>query len=328
MEEKKKLYAFFYPGQGAQTPGMMQDVYDSYGAARRILEEVQEYTSKDIKKLLWKTDEDALSRTDNSQMALMISSLLIASVLEEYGIKPACCMGFSLGEVVALEQAGVISLKDLVYTVEERGKIMQEVCDKIKENSKGSPPGMAAIVGLSQEKVEEIAKRIPGLYLSNFNSNKQIVVSGTGEVLEKACKIYIDNGARRALLLKVAGPFHSPLMAEAATKFSSVLSNVKFNTPKAHFFSNLTGKEVKEAEAIKANLLLHLTNSVKWTTQEASLYNFMKDGSKEGIKYQVLEVGAGQVLTGLWKKTEYEAEYPCLAINSASSIKALCDKCE
>lgn len=316
-----KKFAFLFPGQGAQEPGMLKDICEAFPAARKIVDKIAEITGVNLTKLLWESEQSELSRSDNSQLAITAASLSTMAVLEEKGIVPSAAMGFSLGEFPALYAAGVLSFEDVVKVVRQRGLIMQKVCEEIASENEGHAPGMTAVVGLPPEKVKEIVSGIKNAYAANMNSVKQTVVSGTFDALEEVEKLATEAGARRALRLQVAGPFHSPLMQKAADEFEKVLEDVTFNDPKIPLFSNVTGKQVSSGEEAKKSAVLHLTNPVLWTDEEAVLGSLIT-GDKDS-SWQVLEVGPGRVLGGLWKATEYYENWPCSSVNTVESINAL-----
>lgn len=316
-----KKYAFLFPGQGAQAPGMLKDVAESSKGAEKVIEDVSAITGMDIKKLLWDTDAVTLSRSDNSQMAITTASLAIMAALKEKGIEASAAMGFSLGEFPALYAAGVLSFEDVIKVVKERGRIMQAVCEEIALANEGHAPGMSAIIGLPPEKVKEIASSIKDAYAANMNSVKQTVISGTFDALTEAEKKASEAGARRAIRLKVAGPFHSPLMEKAAVEFEKVLENVTFNDPKITLLSNVTGKKVEKGEEAKKSAVLHLTHPVLWTDEEAVLSSIISS-DPEG-SWSLLEAGPGKVLSGLWGQTELGEKLACLPVNTAEGIAAL-----
>ncbi|GMO13275.1 MAG: ACP S-malonyltransferase [Treponemataceae bacterium] len=297
-----KKYAFLFPGQGAQTQGMVQDICNASKNAKSCLSRLSDAAGEDIAKLLWDTDEKTLSRSDRSQLAITAASLIIVSALEEMDIRPAATAGFSLGEFPALCVSGVLSFADTIKVVKRRGEVMQEVCDKIAEKSAGRAPGMAAVLGLPPEKVIEIAASVGDVYAANLNSVKQTVVSGTFEGLEKAEKAFTEAGARRVVRLAVAGPYHCPLMQDAATEFEKVIANIEFNNPKIALFSNVTGKAATDGGEIKKNAVLHLLQSVRWMDEEDALGEHMKN---DGAQWQILETGPGKVLSGLWKDSAH-----------------------
>jgi len=316
-----KKYAFLFPGQGAQAPGMIKDVAEAYPCAKKVIDDVTAITGVDMEKLLWETDQAELSRSDNSQLAITTASIALMAVLKEKGIEPSAAMGFSLGEFPALYAAGVLSFEDVIKVVRQRGLIMQKVCEEIAAENAGHAPGMSAIIGLPPEKVKEAVENIKDAYAANLNSVKQTVISGTFDGLaqaEEACKAA---GARRAVRLSVAGPFHSPLMQKAADEFEKVLTDVTFNDPKIPLFSNVTGKEATTGEEVKKSAVLHLTHSVRWTEEEAVLASIIK--ADEGNEWAVLEPGPGKVLSGLWSQTEFGATLEALPVNTAEVINTL-----
>lgn len=315
-----KKYAFLFPGQGAQAPGMVKDVAEAFPSARKVIDDVSSIISVDMPKLLWKADATELSRSDNSQIAITTASLAIMAALKDKGIEPSAAMGFSLGEFPALYAAGVLSFEDVIKVVRERGLIMQKVCEDIAAKNEGHAPGMSAILGLSPEKVKEIASGIKDAYAANMNSEKQTVISGTFDALTAAEKAATEAGARRAIRLKVAGPFHSPLMQDAAVEFEKFLSNVTFADPKIPLFSNVTGKQATTGAEVKSSAVLHLTHSVLWTDEEAVLADIIKN---DGNEWSVLEPGPGKVLTGLWGQTAFGATLAALPVNTVDSINSL-----
>ena len=318
MAEK---YAFLFPGQGAQAPGMVKDVAESFPSAKKVIDDVSSIVNLDMAKLLWESDAAELSRSDNSQIAITAASLALMAALKDKNIEPSAAMGFSLGEFPALYAAGVLSFEDVVKVVRQRGLIMQKVCEEIAAKNEGHAPGMTAVLGLPPEKVKEIASGIKDAYAANMNSVKQTVVSGTFDALAAVEKAASEAGARRAVRLKVAGPFHSPLMQDAAVEFEKAIADVKFNAPKIKLFSNVTGKECVSGEEAKKSAVLHLTNPVLWTDEEDCLASVMKADGFD--KWAALEVGPGKVLSGLWGNTDYNASIAVLPVNTVESVNNL-----
>lgn len=316
-----KKYAFLFPGQGAQAPGMAKDIAESFPAAKKVIDDVSAITGLDMSKLLWESTQEDLSRSDNSQIAITAASLATMAALKEKGIEPSSAMGFSLGEFPALYAAGVLSFEDVVKVVRQRGLIMQKVCEEIAAKNEGRAPGMTAVLGLSPDKVKEIVEPIEDAYAANMNSVKQTVVSGTFDALDKVEAAAKKAGARRAVRLKVAGPFHSPLMQAAAVEFEKFLADVKFNDPKIHLFSNVTGGKVIDGDQAKKAAVLHLTHPVLWTDEEACLAGVIKEDGIENSA--VLEVGPGKVLAGLWSQTEFGAGIAATPVNTAETINTL-----
>lgn len=317
-----KKFAYLFPGQGAQAPGMIKDVAENSASAMKVVEDVSALIDVDMKKLMWESDAAELSRSDNSQIAITTASIAIMAALKDKGIEPSAAMGFSLGEFPALYAAGVLSFESVIKVVRQRGLIMQKVCEEIAAENEGHAPGMSAILGLPPEKVVEIAKGIKDAYAANMNSVKQTVISGTFDALGQAEEAAKAAGARRAVRLAVAGPFHSPLMQKAADEFEKVLADVEFADPKIHLFSNVTGKEVVKGADAKASAVLHLTHPVLWTDEEAVLANIV---SVEGgvDSWSVIEPGPGKVLSGLWGQTEFGASLASSPINTWEAVSAL-----
>jgi len=313
-----KKYAFLFPGQGAQEPGMMKDVCESFPEARKLLDSISSITGRDMAKLLWETDQAELSRSDNSQLAITSASLMVSEALKSKGIVPSAAMGFSLGEFPALGISGVLSFEDLIRVVQKRGDIMQRVCEEIASANAGHAPGMSAIIGLPPEKVQEICLGLKDVYAANLNSVKQTVISGTADGLAAAEKACTEAGARRAIRLSVAGPFHCPLMQKAADEFEKAIADVTFADPKIDLFSNVTGEKVLKGSDAKKNAVLHLTNPVRWTLEEKVLADVMDADSAN--EWRVLEPGVGKVLSGLWRDSPFGEKRPSTPVNSAESI--------
>ena len=313
-------YAFLFPGQGAQAPGMMKDICEAVPESRKVLDDISAIWGKDVAKLMWETEADELSRSDNSQMAITAASIAVVKALEIKGIKPSAAMGFSLGEFPALYAAGVLSFEDVIKVVAKRGSIMQAVCEQIATENSGHAPGMSAVIGLSPEQVKEIASKCENVYAANMNSPVQTVLSGTFDGLTQAEALAKEAGARRALRLAVAGPFHCPLMQRAADEFEKAIADVKFNNPEIALFSNVTGKRAENGEEIKKNAVLHLTHPVLWTDEEKVLFDMME---ADGGEWKLFEPGPGKVLTGLWAKSGLEEKYSASAINSVENLNSL-----
>jgi (acyl-carrier-protein) S-malonyltransferase len=316
-----KKYAFLFPGQGAQEPGMIKDVCGSFTEARRVLDSVSSITGKDMAKLLWETEQTELSRSDNSQLAITTASLVLCEVLKTKGIVPAAAMGFSLGEFPALCVSGVLSFEDVIRVVQQRGQIMQKVCEEIAVANAGHAPGMSAIIGLPPEKVQEICSGLKDVYAANLNSVKQTVISGTAEGLAAAEKAATEAGARRAIRLSVAGPFHCTLMQKAADEFEKVIAGVTFRDPKISLFSNVTGERVTKGDDAKKNAVLHLTHPVQWTSEEKVLGGIMTADSAD--EWKVLEPGVGKVLSGLWRDSGFGEKWESTPVNSAESVNGV-----
>lgn len=314
-------YAFLFPGQGAQFQGMAVDLYEASAASKKCMDSFSEVAGEDIPALLRDSSAEVLSRSDRSQLAITAASLSVAAALEEKGIKPSACAGFSLGEFSALYSAGVLSFEDTVRVVKQRGEIMQRVCDDIAAKSAGKAPGMAAVIGLPPEKVTEICSSCSGVYAANMNSVRQTVISGTADGLDAAESKFKEAGARRFVRLAVAGPFHSPLMREAAVEFEKIIEPVEFKNPSVLLFSNVSGKKISSGEEAKKLAVLHLIQSVLWTSEEKELADVIS-ADKEN-HWVLIEPGPGKVLSGLWKDTEAGADHPVIPCCSFENISEL-----
>ncbi|GHU02911.1 malonyl CoA-acyl carrier protein transacylase [Spirochaetia bacterium] len=310
-----KKTVFLFPGQGAQYQGMALDLWEVSAGVKKLFAQLSEIYGKDMKTFLADADADTLKRTDVSQPAITLANLSAAAYLAEQGVEPSAVAGFSLGEYAALTTAGLISAEDCFRLVKARGEAMQASADRLKQLG-GEAPGMAAVVGLAPATVESLiaewtANGLKDIYAANINSPKQVVVSGRAASLTEAENRFKEAGARRVIRLQVAGPFHSPLIADAAAKFKPVLEAVSFNAPRIPLYSNVTGKKISSGDEAKKLALLQITCPVRWTDVEASINNNIDTA---------LETGPGKVLQGLWKDSG--SEIPCLAAGTLEDIKS------
>jgi [acyl-carrier-protein] S-malonyltransferase len=318
-------YIFLFPGQGSQYPGMALDFLEdsSGGEIRRLFDTASEICGRDMAALLGNAERETLKRTDISQPAITLANLAAAACLTDRGFRPAGCAGFSLGEYAALVTAGVLDTEDCFRLVKVRGEVMQAAADRITGEAvdetagMAQPPGMAAVIGLSPERAEALiaewaAGGLSGLYPANINSPRQLVVSGTAAALAEAERRFREAGARRFIRLQVAGPFHSPLIADAAEKFRPVLEAVPFSDPVIPFYSNVTGKAVSSGEEAKALALRQITCPVRWVDGERAI-------SEAGGIGALLECGPGKVLQGLWR--DFGSPIPCYAAGTVEDIK-------
>jgi [acyl-carrier-protein] S-malonyltransferase len=328
MVTKDMTAAFLFPGQGAQYQGMALDFFKASGEVRTLFALASDVMGRDMKELLEKADDETLKRTDISQPVITLANLAAAAFLKERGLIPAGCAGFSLGEYAALVLSAVISGEDCFRLVKARGQAMQESVDRIKAESAGKAsgsaapdsvePGMAAVIGLAPAQVEALiaewaAGGFTGLYGANFNSPRQVVVSGTAEALAAAQERFKAVGARRVLRLPVAGPFHCPLLADAAEKFAPLLEKVSFQDPALPLYSNVSGKPVRTGAEARDLALKQITSPVRWIEEEEAI-------AASGIG-AALEVGPGKVLQGLWK--EAGSALPCYAAGTVEAVEEL-----
>lgn len=284
--------ALLFSGQGSQFVGMGKDLYDRYQAARDVFDAVDEALEIKLSAIIFDGTDEELTQTQNAQPALMALSQAVWAVLQkEVGLSItdfAYVAGHSLGEYSALCAAKALSLVDTAKLLRARGEAMALACAQ----NKGA---MAAVIGLDADAVEKVAAKA-GAYVANDNSVGQIVLSGTTEAIEKACALAQEAGAKRALPLKVAGAFHSPLMTSAAKTMAPLIQNAEFKTPLVPVIANVTAKPVQNVDEIKSLLVSQISGQVRWT----ETVRYLK---AEGVE-QALELGAGKVLAGLVKRTE------------------------
>ncbi len=281
------MKAFVFPGQGAQFPGMGHDLYDQFEWAKELFETANEIMGFKISDIMFNGVEQDLRRTDITQPAVFIHSVAVAKSLGDSFV-PDLIAGHSLGEFSALVAAGSLSFNDGLELVKKRAFSMQQACEK-------NPGTMAAIIALSDDKIEEICNELnsKGLIVvpANFNSPGQVVISGSLDAVDIACKKMLDAGAKRALPLSVGGAFHSPLMDPAKEELEDAINSVTFNTPKCPIYQNVDAIPNNNPESIKLKLIKQLNSPVRWTQ---SVINMIKDGANE-----FTECGPGNVLTGL-----------------------------
>ncbi len=281
------MNALMFPGQGSQKLNMMKDFYDEYPESKRVMDDACDILGFDLKKIVFGNDEHELTKTYNAQPALLTTSIMVLEVLKSKNIDFEVVAGHSLGEYSALVAAGVISFEDALKAVRLRGELM--------ENAIPSGAGsMLAILGLSPEKVEEIVDNLEGVYVANYNSPLQIVVSGEITALLSSIEMFKAAGAKRVVQLNVSGPFHSPLMMPAKEKLSEFLNKIEFKRPQVPVVLNVTGKVAGTIDEIRSMLTEQLTSPVKWidTVQTMNAMCITK----------YIEVGSGNVLCGLVKK--------------------------
>ncbi|MCL2704630.1 MAG: ACP S-malonyltransferase [Spirochaetaceae bacterium] len=305
---------FLYPGQGAQYPGMGKDLYDYSDKIKKLFKTASESAGINLEKLLFEGSEEDLKPTDKTQVAVTLMNIASSMLLKDEGIESALCAGFSLGEVAAFWDAGIIETDTLFYIVKERGRIMEKA-SRVLDSPTGSP-GMAAVIGLDYDKISSViaSENMKEVFIANYNSPSQIVISGTDKGLLEAEKILKDAGAKRYIRLKVSGPFHCPLMKEAEIEYKEIIQKIKYNDPVKKVFSNVTGNLVTTGDEAKQLSSQQLTKTVLWVNEEKHLL-------EEGVQ-MCIESGPGSVLTGLWKSVGGDIVcYPAGTVENIIKLK-------
>lgn len=281
------MKAFVFPGQGAQFVGMGKDLYDNYPLAKELFEKANDILGYRITDIMFEGTDEELKQTKVTQPAVFLHSVIRALCLGE-DFAPAMVAGHSLGEFSALVAAGALSFEDGLKLVYARAMAMQKACE-------AAPSTMAAIIGLPDEKVEEICAEVNKdgnvCVPANYNCPGQLVISGNIEAINEACEKLKAAGAKRALPLKVGGAFHSPLMQPAKDELQVAIENTEFSEPKCPVYQNVDGKPYTEPSKIKANLIAQLTSSVRWTS---CVQNMVADGADD-----FTECGPGKALQGM-----------------------------
>ncbi|MDB4075049.1 ACP S-malonyltransferase [Crocinitomicaceae bacterium] len=283
------MKAYVFPGQGAQFSGMGKDLYDNSDIAKEMFSRANEILGFEITKIMFEGSDNELKETKVTQPAIFLHSTILATVLGE-SFKPDMVAGHSLGEISSLVVNKTLSFEDGLRLVSKRALAMQAACEK-------EPSTMAAILGLDDNVVEEICAAVDGVVVAaNYNCPGQLVISGSVPAVEKACEVATESGARRALLLPVGGAFHSPLMEPAREELAAAIEATEFKTPICPVYQNVVACAVTDPAEIKKNLVAQLTAPVRWTQ---TMHSMIADGAEE-----VIEVGPGKVLQGLFKKVD------------------------
>ncbi len=284
--------AFLFPGQGAQFVGMARDLYENDAAARNLMDRAEEILGFPLKKLCFEGPEAELKQTRYTQPAIFVHSVMVNSLMEERGLKPAAAAGHSLGEYSALVSAGVLAFEDALRLVKIRGELMQA-------SGEESPGTMAALIGVTPEIAEKICAEAASEGIvrpANFNCPGQIVISGSISGVHRAMEIAPRHGVRMAKELVVGGAFHSPLMETALSGLTAALREVNLRRGKIPVYSNVEAAPVTEPEKIRGLLQKQLLAPVKW---ENIIRNMIDDGFE-----QFYEVGPGTVLKGLLRRID------------------------
>jgi len=287
------MKAYVFPGQGAQFVGMGKDLYEKSALAKELFEKANKILGFNITDIMFNGTDEDLKQTKVTQPAIFLHSVILAKTLGN-DFKPDMVAGHSLGEFSALVANGTLSFEDGLILVSKRANAMQKACE-------AEPSTMAAILGLEDEKVEQVCKEIQDVVVpANYNSPGQIVISGSIKGIDEAIQRLSALGAKRALKLNVGGAFHSPLMEPARIELETAINSTKFNKPVCPIFQNVNAASNDDPAKIKQNIIAQLTSPVRWTQ---TVKNMLSAGAAS-----FTEVGPGTVLQGLIKKVDRNIE--------------------
>ncbi|MCQ2333451.1 MAG: ACP S-malonyltransferase [Paludibacteraceae bacterium] len=283
------MKAYVFPGQGAQFPGMGKDLYEAYPLARDLFEQANDILGFRITDIMFEGDSEDLKQTRVTQPAVFLQSIISSRIMTLSA--PDMVAGHSLGEYSALVACEALRYEDALMLVSRRAQAMQKACEKQEST-------MAAVLGMEDERVNEICQQVAGkvVVAANFNCPGQVVISGTIDGIEEACVRLREAGAKRAIRLQVGGAFHSPLMQPAAEELKDAILATEFHTPICPIYQNVNAYPQVDSEQIRQNLLLQLTAPVRWTQ---TIRNMIVDGATEFYEY-----GPGDVLKNLIKKID------------------------
>ena len=283
------MKAYVFPGQGAQFSGMGKELFDSNNNSKHLFNQANKILGFNIAEIMFNGSDEDLKETKVTQPAIFLHSVILAKALGK-SFQPDFVAGHSLGEISALVANQCLDFEDGLKLVHKRALAMQKACEKV-------PSTMAAILGLEDSLVEQICSETEGIVVpANYNCPGQLVISGELKSIDLAIEKLNASGARRAIQLPVGGAFHSPIMKPAKSELENAINSTEFNKPICPIFQNVCAQAVVDPKEIKQNLIEQLTSPVKWTQ---TMLNIVKE---KGV--EVIEVGPGKVLQGLFKKID------------------------
>lgn len=302
---------FLFPGQGSQSIGMGMDLYEKYETVRKVYQKVKDLTGIDVAEMTFRGEEEILNQTKNTQLAILTMSLAILAVLDEYGIQAEVSSGLSLGEYSALIHSQAIGFEDGVKLVRKRGEFMQEL----------APEGewlMAAIMGMSEEDVQEVCQRVTNGFVvpANFNTTGQIVISGEKEAVEQAEMIAKQRGAKKVRVLKTAGPFHTEKLKKASEALRKQLEGVSIHHFATAVVKNLDGNLYRQEDDVKDVLAKHIVSPVRFSKSLITMLDYGVD--------TFIEIGPGKTLSGFVKRLDTDQEFTILNVNNVETLEKVC----
>ncbi len=300
---------FLFPGQGAQYVGMGKDLYENYTEAREVYDKVNQITGIDIAEISFNGPEDLLNETKYTQLAILTMSLAILEILKTKNIKAEISAGLSLGEYSALIYSGALSFEDGIKVVQKRGKYMQEMV----------PEGqwrMAAILGMSDEQVEEICNNVKDGFVvpANYNCEGQIAISGEKEAVEKAEELAKEAGAKRVLELKTSGPFHTIKLKKASEELRKELDKININKFESKVVKNIDGEIYTNQDDVKDILEKHIISPVRFSKTVQTMLNEQVDA--------FIEIGPGKTLSGFVKRAKTDKPITIMNINDIQTLES------
>ena len=297
---------FVFPGQGSQTVGMGKDIYENYIEAKNMYKYVQYITKKDIAKISFEGPEEELNKTQNTQICILTMSLAILEVLKKHNIDAQISSGLSLGEYTALIYSNILNLEEGIKIVQKRGELMQNLVPKGNWS-------MAAIIGSDPNTVQEVCKNVKSGFVvpANYNCTGQIVISGEKEAVEEAMENLKTVGAKKTVILKTSGPFHTVKLSKAAEELGKELENIHIQKTQKTVIKNIDGMPYKETDNIKEILQKHIISPVQF---EKTINQMLQMGVDTFV-----EIGPGKTLSGFIKRTNKEVKI--LNINDANTLE-------